>query len=308
VLLDPSDSPELDLGLSARRPAPRRTRRSRGAGRAPAVGSSPGHAAPHLTYAERLYAVRSVVGERPVFVGPSAAWAHDSETSWDDDPVHLNVDDPHALRCRDGVVVHQSELRDSEIVLTRYGRATSPHRTAIDLACADSRPLALSRLDALARVRHLDLAALLAEAHAVRGRRGIRQARELIPLVDRRAESPRESMLRLAIHDFGLPPPTPQLVVTDAWGHVVARLDFGWERERVGIEYDGRVHLDGAVHGRDLRRHNELRADGWVVFQVDAVAYRDPTRVLQSVAAVLTARSSPHAETDPRNATRRGSL
>jgi hypothetical protein len=46
-------------------------------------------------------------------------------------------------------------------------------------------------------------------------------------------------MLRLAVHDAGLPPPTPQLEVRAAGGRLLARLDLGWEQERVGVEYDG---------------------------------------------------------------------
>ncbi len=252
--------------------------------------------APIAGYAARLYAVRAVLGDTPVFVGPSAAWAHGSEIAWQTDPVHVNVDSPHALDHREGLRVHQSHLLDSEVVLTKFGRATTVRRTALDLACTGSRATALSRLDALDRARPLDLGILAADAHAVRGRRGIRQARELLPLVDGRAESPRESMLRLAVHDAGLPRPTPQLEVCGAGGRFVARLDLGWERERVGLEYDGttwagsRGHLDAQVHSRDLRRHNELREEGWIVFQVDAAGYRSAERVLTAVAGALRSR------------------
>jgi hypothetical protein len=247
-------------------------------------------------YAERLYGVRAVLGDAPVFVGASAAWAHGSEVAWDTDPVHVNVDSPHALDHRDGLKVHQCQLLGSEVVLTPFGKTTTVRRTALDLACTGSRATALSRLDALAREHHLDLGLLVADAHAVRGRRGIRQARELLPLVDGRAESPRESMLRLAVHDAGLPAPTPQLEVRDAGGRFLARLDLGWEEERVGVEYDGaawagsRGHLDALVHSRDLRRHNDLRQEGWIVFQVDAVGYRAPERVLTAVAGALRSR------------------
>lgn len=259
-------------------------------------------------YAERLYAVRAVLGEAPVLVGPSAAWAHGCEVAWDDDPVHVNVDSPHGLDHRDGVRVHQSRLSRSDVVLTRFGRTTSLRRTALDLACTGPRSLALGRLDALARARPLPLPALVGDAYAARGRRGIRQARELLPLVDGRAESPRESMLRLAVHDAGLPHPTPQLEVRDSRGRFVARLDLGWEEERVGLEYDGaawpgswpgtRGHLDADVHRRDLRRHNDLREEGWVVFQVDAAGYRVIDRVLGAVAGALHTRRAGAASRD----------
>jgi len=41
-------------------------------------------------------------------------------------------------------------------------------------------------------------------------RRGVAQLRELVPLADPRSESPRESWLRIEIHDAGLPIPNLQ--------------------------------------------------------------------------------------------------
>ena len=53
------------------------------------------------------------------------------------------------------------------------------------------------------------------------------QLRELIARVDTRAESARESWTRLAIHDAGLPRPTPQYwVLID--GHPTYRLDLAY--------------------------------------------------------------------------------
>ncbi len=239
----------------------------------------------------RLQATRSVVGPAPVFVGPSAAWAWGSEMGWPDDPIHINVSAPHALAHRSGLRVHQGHLDPHDVTTSRFGPTTTVARTAIDLARSRPRTSALAALDALARVRPLDLADLTSRAHALKGRRGIRQARELLPLVDARAESPRESMLRLAVHDHGLAAPEPQLEVYDAWGRFVARLDLGWRRQRVGLEYDGAVHRDRAVHGRDLARHNDLRDEGWLVFQVGAAGWASRYGILVAVESALRSRA-----------------
>ncbi len=108
--------------------------------------------------------------------------------------------------------------------------------------------------------------------------------------MDARSESPLKSMRRLAIHDAGLPMPTPQLEVTDRFGRFIARLEFGWKKEKVGVEYDGAVHHDRAVYGRDIERHNDLRDEGWLVFQLGAARWQTRNRVLDSVAAALTSR------------------
>ena len=109
-------------------------------------------------------------------------------------------------------------------------------------------------------------------------------------MLDPRAESPRESMLRVRMLDFGLPRPASQLVVRDDREVFLARLDFGWEEECVGIEYDGDHHREAATHSRDLGRHNRLRELGWVVFQVDAQGLLAVDDTLAAVRSLLQSR------------------
>ena len=95
---------------------------------------------------------------------------------------------------------------------------------------------------------------LLAEVAAHNALRGVRQARQLIPLADGRAECRQESQLRLILIDGGLPPPEPQIWVADRYGIPLYRLDLGYRERRIGIEYDGLSHLD-----RDRLRHDRER-------------------------------------------------
>lgn len=144
-------------------------------------------------------------------------------------------------------------------------RVTNPARTALDLACKLPRARAKAVLDALARECHLtgsDLSVLLPR---YRGRRGCRQMRELLPLVDARMESHSESMVHLAILDAGLVPPEPQY-----WFHIngvpTYRVDFCWPRARVIVEYDGEEwHSGEAAEARDRARRQWLRGQGWTV-------------------------------------------
>lgn len=87
-------------------------------------------------------------------------------------------------------------------------RVTTPVRTAVDLACKLPRREAMAALDALARAYDLtreELSQLLARRYF--RRRGVVQARQLVPLVDKRAESQPESWTRLEIVDRDIPPP-----------------------------------------------------------------------------------------------------
>lgn len=89
-------------------------------------------------------------------------------------------------------------------------RVTTPLRTALDLGCNLPRRDALAAMDALARAHGFskhDLTQLLGR---YRRRRGVVQARELVALVDSRAESQPESWMREVIAAHGLTMPELQ--------------------------------------------------------------------------------------------------
>lgn len=115
---------------------------------------------------------------------------------------------------------------------------TNAARTAVDVARTLTRLDALATLDAALRAG-VSSTALTAELEKQAGRRGRRQAAQLIGLADVRAESPMESRTRLRCIDAGLPPPEPQIEVQTRNG--LRRIDLGWRRRRIGLEYDSTV-------------------------------------------------------------------
>nr|CRL73858.1 hypothetical protein CPGR_03438 [Mycolicibacterium komanii] len=99
--------------------------------------------------------------------------------------------------------------------------------------------LAVQRLDALSNatgLRHVDVEAMIT-AHT--GARGLPRLQRVLPLMDGGAESPQETVARLALVDAGLPAPLTQVRVFDEYGQFVARLDMAYPNLLVGIEYDG---------------------------------------------------------------------
>lgn len=98
-------------------------------------------------------------------------------------------------------------------------------------------------------------------------------------------DSPKETELRLLIVRHGFLEPQVQCPVDD--GEVLLHLDLGWPDHRVGLEYDGAVHLDRDRHSHDLARHNRLRAAGWTVLQVDVWGLARPRRLLEHLRTVL---------------------
>ena len=168
-----------------------------------------------------------------------------------------------------GIDGRSRDLAQGEIE-TRGGiRLTTPLRTALDLGCALPRHRALGTMDELARRHGLDRAALEWASGRFRGRRGVVQLRSLVPLVDSRAESPRESWIRLEIGDAGLPRPELQWwVVQD--GVALWRLDLAYPDHKVAVEYDGEEfhRRTEAQIAHDAERRRWLRHHGWRVIVV----------------------------------------
>lgn len=146
---------------------------------------------------------------------------------------------------------------------------TTPLRTALDLGCLLRRREAKAALDAFCRRHGLTADELSREARSFKGRRGVRQLRELIGRVNPVNESARESWTELAILDAGLPAPECQVWV-EVDGEPRYRLDFAYRHARIAIEYDGwEAHertRDQRDHDRDRRAW--LRDNGWTIIVV----------------------------------------
>jgi hypothetical protein len=167
-------------------------------------------------------------------------------------------------------------------------------RTALDLGCALGRHRALGALDQFIRVHgitHEDMDGWLPRYFR---RRGVIQLRELIPLSDGRAESMRESWVRLDIHDAGLPPPTLQHSI-EIDGVQIYRLDLAYPKHRVAVEYDGEdFHRRTAEQKRrDRERRKWLRSHGWIVIVIDKHGLRgpDPDAWIRELRAALRSRT-----------------
>lgn len=167
-----------------------------------------------------------------------------------------------------GIVVRNETVADDEVAVVCGLPVTTPARTAFDLARHLPRGEALARLDALMRATPFSVEDVLMLAKRYPRARGLRQLRELLPLVDGGAASPKETWLRLLLIDAGFPIPTTQIPVHINY-RLFAMLDMGWESFKVSAEYDGDQHrTDRWEYVRGERRERKLPEMGWLNVKV----------------------------------------
>jgi len=65
-------------------------------------------------------------------------------------------------------------------------------------------------------------------------------------------------------------------------------LDLGYDKEKLGIEYDGAVHVGNREQMEiDALRRRHLQDEGWQIITVTANQLRDPLSLIHSVEQAL---------------------
>jgi very-short-patch-repair endonuclease len=168
-------------------------------------------------------------------------------------------------RVRTGIVDGgERNLREDDVTTVHGVRVTTPLRTAHDLGRVRHPDRAIAGMDAVARLGHFSTDELLAGVERYARTRWVTTLREVAPLVDPRAESPAESVLRLRCLQVGEASFEPQVSVLED-GVEIARLDLANRDLRLAVEYDGEEwHSDPLQRERDRRRREYLtRVHGW---------------------------------------------
>lgn len=161
----------------------------------------------------------------------------------------------------------QRMMPDSDVEELFGLPVTTRLRTVCDLGRMLKRTPALGAMDMMARLGGFTVEEVVHEANRFRGYRWVTQLRTLAPLIDKRAESPAESAVRLRWYMLkNLPPPEPQRPVqrspwTTYW------LDVGNDDLRFAVEYDGlEFHNTAEQLERDRARRRWIRENtDWLV-------------------------------------------
>jgi len=249
----------------------------------------------------RVEAARLVLPPGAALSGPSALWLIGVPYTAAD-TLHVTVPRGRHLQPRAHLTPHSADLPERDLCEVGGLLVTSAARAVADIA--RSRPLieAVELGDAALRAGATTLAALEASLELAAGLRGVRRARLVVPHLEPRSESPRESRLRMTLVLGGLRRPQAQLDVYDAQGQHVGRVDL--HVDGVAIEYDGfDEHTGIDSFGRDRRRHNALSELGLEVRRFTAVDLR--SRSGASLVAEVT-RAVEQAAGRDRSAVHRG--
>ncbi len=217
-----------------------------------------------LTLADRACGAWLTTDRRGIVSGVAASALHGAKWVDDGEPIEILVDD---RRRQSGLVVRMDRIATDEITTVGDLPVTTLTRTVFDLGRYQSRSAAIARIDALIRAAPFpidDVETLVRRYGPVRG---VRQLRELLPLVDPGAASPRESWLRLLLIDNGFPKPETQIPVY--YGDEKFALDMGWRHLQLAVEYDGDHHrTDRRSFVKDMRRLPKIASRGWEVIRV----------------------------------------
>ncbi|WP_319429425.1 hypothetical protein [Mycobacterium sp. RTGN5] len=222
---------------------------------------------------------------RATIAGAAAAAMHGAEWINPAEPIELIWDNGRPPR---GLIVRNDALVDDEVTRIAGLPVTTLARTAFDLGRYLPRALAIARLDALMRADSFSAEDILLLAKRYPGARGVSRLREIVPLVDRGAASPKETWLRILLIDAGLPVPTTQIPLYDERG-LVALLDMGWEEFKVAAEYDGDQHrTDRGRYAWDQKRSRLVAGMGWEAVRV--IKEDRPDEVIARVRDALISR------------------
>ncbi|HUC24800.1 MAG TPA: type IV toxin-antitoxin system AbiEi family antitoxin domain-containing protein [Streptosporangiaceae bacterium] len=213
----------------------------------------------------QLAAAVALTGPGAVVSHESAAYLHSTDLLSAPEVATLTCPPRHNWHARPGIRLHVADLPAEQVITRARLPVTTPARTVVDLARTVSFRAGLVTADSALHRKLVTKAELGQVLAGCRGWPGARRAAEVIGFADGRAESPLESIARVAFADCGLPPPELQ-VWLGGMGEPVGRVDFYWRQYRTIAEVDGAIKYADPDRARaQLRRDSLLRDEGFEV-------------------------------------------
>lgn len=248
---------------------------------------------PVTTLGDRCSAVLYRLGEDAFACGPTAAllWGAPLPRSWEertllDLAVAAPARAPHAA----GIAGRSLSVDPAVDVLAfGRGRLTTPARTWCDLGAVLALPDLVAAGDFFLREGRAARDELERAVERFPSRRGVRRLRQALGLLDGRAESRPETLVRVALVLAGIPGIEANVEVHDADGVFLGRVDLCIPWARVVVEYHGDHHrVEKDRWRKDRARVGRMRAAGWFVIELTADDLRDLPAVVAQVQPALT--------------------
>jgi hypothetical protein len=194
---------------------------------------------------------------------------------------------PRQLGHLAGAHLYRATLPSDAVTTVRGARVTSVARTLIDVARHRPVPTAVAAIDAALNRGLVSEPELIEVVLTCWYWPRIRRAIRALRLVDGRAESPLESVSRLAMLWLRLPAPDLQARFVDSTGRFLARTDFHWPQFGVVGEADGAMKYTAReVLMAEKRRQEALEDLGLIVVRW---GWDDVTRRPRHLAARIEA-------------------
>jgi hypothetical protein len=210
----------------------------------------------------------------------------------DKDPhIHVAVPAPSRAPHAAGIAGHTLQIESMEIMERDGLTLTTPIRTWLDLGTMLSLHDLVAAGDHLIhwRLPQATTRDLLDALEGRLNRRGRRLLLTAIGLLNDRAESPPESILRVIITLAGLPEPRVNHSVSDHFGEFVARTDLMIDEYKIVLEYQGDYHRKSPGRWRaDMTRRSRLEALGWKVMELNADDLRDPEELVRRIRSLAS--------------------
>lgn len=226
---------------------------------------------PDLGYVAEVRATLLTLGGEAAASRRSAAVLWGFDLAREPDAVEVDVAPSRSRVGGRGVLVRRRQMRDvvqHSVLGTAPVRLTGPLRTVLD--CAAARPLAEGVViaDSALRSGRVQLEDLQRAAAVRTSCASAEQVRRVVRWADARSGSVLESLLRVLLAQHGVLVPRTQLLVRDAAGAFVGRVDFCWPEQRLIVEADGRRwHDPDDARDRDRCRTNAYTRLGWQVLR-----------------------------------------
>lgn len=193
-----------------------------------------------------------------------------------DTTLHVGMPAPARAVRAEGLTGRRLSIAPEDLTARGGIRMTTAARAFCDLAGTFELHDLVATGDFLLRYGHLSRESLRGTIERHPGRRHRALLTEAAGLLDPRAESAPESIIRVALVQAGITGLVPNQVIRDARGAFIARSDFAFPSLKLIFEYQGDAHRTTRDQWRrDKTRIAKLRAAGWMVIEIAAEQLAD---------------------------------